>query len=94
MNLPDTAMEFLDAFRGVLHPDNADGRGLSGIYDSQEKMPRIHCYAFTRLRDEELAAAELRKVRVYSRTSADLVVCSRAVVDMHSGRRPRWEGSW
>ncbi|EPT03520.1 hypothetical protein FOMPIDRAFT_1142501 [Fomitopsis schrenkii] len=61
MNLPDTAMEFLDAFRGVLHPDNADGRGLSGIYDSQEKMPRIHCYAFTRLRDEELAAAELRK---------------------------------
>ena len=62
MNLPEQAMEFLDAFRGVLSPENTEGRGLSGIYDSQEKMPTIHCYAFTRLRDEELAAAELQKV--------------------------------
>ena len=94
MNLPEQAMEFLDAFRGVLGPENAEGRGLSGIYDSQEKMPTIHCYAFTRLRDEELAAAELQKVCRYSCSSADPVACLRTMADMHSGRRPRWAGSW
>ncbi|KZT72888.1 hypothetical protein DAEQUDRAFT_808857 [Daedalea quercina L-15889] len=72
MNLPGTAIDFLDAFRGVLGPENAAGRGLSGIYDSQEKMPIIHCYAFTKLRDEELAAAELRE-RVETALGAKLV---------------------
>lgn len=74
MNLPATAMEFLDAFRGVLNANNTDGRGLSGIYDSQDKMPMIHCYGFIRQTDDELAVAECRKVReVYPRGSCSVL---------------------
>ncbi|KAH9929666.1 Met-10+ like-protein-domain-containing protein, partial [Fomitopsis serialis] len=72
MNLPETAIEFLDAFRGVLGPENADGRGLSGIYDSQEKMPMIHCYGFTRAKEADLATAEIRQ-RVEAALAAKLV---------------------
>ncbi|CDO73097.1 hypothetical protein BN946_scf185007.g151 [Trametes cinnabarina] len=55
MNLPDTAILFLDAFRGVLAPENAGGRDLSGLYDAAS-MPMVHCHCFTR--ELELAKAE------------------------------------
>ncbi|XP_066550637.1 tRNA (guanine(37)-N(1))-methyltransferase [Amia ocellicauda] len=41
MNLPALALEFLDAFRGLLRP----GEGL----DSEDlAMPRVHCYGFSK----------------------------------------------
>lgn len=61
MNLPDTAILFLDAFRGVLSPTNAGGRNLSGIYDS-EHMPMVHCHCFTRELEPEKAAVDIRQV--------------------------------
>lgn len=59
MNLPDTAILFLGAFRGVLSPANAGGRDLSGIY---AELPMVHCYCFTR--DPEHAEVDIREVRV------------------------------
>ena len=59
MNLPDTAILFLDAFRGVLSPANAGGRDLSGIYT---EMPMVHCYCFTPKLETEGAEVEIRQV--------------------------------
>lgn len=57
MNLPDTAIEFLDAFRGVL---SGEERELSGLY---EIMPLVHCHCFTRFLDAGEAEMDIRKVR-------------------------------
>ncbi|KAH9837256.1 Met-10+ like-protein-domain-containing protein [Rhodofomes roseus] len=61
MNLPETAIDFLNEFNGVLGPVKAQGRGLSGIYDSPENMPMIHCYCFTKILDYEAATVEIRQ---------------------------------
>ena len=58
MNLPDSAILFLGAFRGVLSPANVGERDLSGIYAD---MPMVHCYCFTR--DPEHAEVDIREVR-------------------------------
>ena len=63
MNLPDTAILFLDAFRGVLSPANAGDRDLSGVYD-REHMPMVHCHCFTRELEPERAAVDIRQVGV------------------------------
>ena len=59
MNLPDSAILFLSAFRGVLSSRNAGGRDLSGVY---EEMPVVHCYCFTR-EDGAQAEIDIRRVR-------------------------------
>lgn len=56
MNLPDTAIEFLDAYRGVLQHE---GRKLNGLY---EKMPMVHCHCFTRFLDNDEARADITQV--------------------------------
>jgi len=54
MNLPDSAIKFLGAFRGVLHDEK---RNLSGIY---ENMPMIHCHCFTRELEPGNAGKDIR----------------------------------
>lgn len=54
MNLPDTAIQFLDAFRGIL-----TSNGLKEVYDN---MPMIHCHCFTREMETDAAEADIRKV--------------------------------
>ncbi|PAV22075.1 tRNA (guanine-N(1)-)-methyltransferase [Pyrrhoderma noxium] len=54
MNLPDSAISFLDAFRGVL---STSDRALCGIYES---LPLIHCHCFTRFVGDE-AEADIRE---------------------------------
>ncbi|OJT04443.1 tRNA (guanine(37)-N1)-methyltransferase [Trametes pubescens] len=61
MNLPDTAILFLDAFRGVLSPANAGERDLSGLY-AEGSMPMVHCHCFTRELEPEKAEADIRQV--------------------------------
>ncbi|KAI0660588.1 guanine-N-1-methyltransferase [Cubamyces menziesii] len=61
MNLPDTAILFLDAFRGVLSPANAGERDLSGLYPDEASMPMVHCYCFTREMEPENAEVDIRK---------------------------------
>ncbi|KAI6047872.1 Met-10+ like-protein-domain-containing protein [Pisolithus marmoratus] len=48
MNLPDSALDFLDAFRGIM---------VAGLYDA---MPVIHCYCFTRELEPVRAEADIR----------------------------------
>lgn len=62
MNLPDSAITFLDAFRGVLSPQNVGGRDLSGIYGSSD-LPTVHCYCFTKELELEQAEKDIRQVR-------------------------------
>ncbi|KAF8640691.1 hypothetical protein AX17_000347 [Amanita inopinata Kibby_2008] len=65
MNLPDTAVQFLDAFRGIL----SDGtRDLGGIY---QIMPMIHCHCFTRELEQEKAEMDIRQ-RVEERLGSRL----------------------
>ncbi|TFK56856.1 hypothetical protein OE88DRAFT_1709346 [Heliocybe sulcata] len=56
MNLPDSAIEFLDAFRGILSGGDPE-RNLSGIYDV---MPMVHCHCFTRELEPDKAAKDIR----------------------------------
>lgn len=63
MNLPDSAITFLDAFRGVLSPENNDGRDLSGVYKAAD-LPMVNCYCFTRELEIERAEKDIREVRV------------------------------
>jgi len=56
MNLPDSAITFLGAFRGILSPSPSSshaGIDLTAVYDV---MPMVHCHCFTR--EMELEAAE------------------------------------
>ncbi|KAI0257069.1 Met-10+ like-protein-domain-containing protein [Lactifluus subvellereus] len=52
MNLPDSAITFLDAFRGMLATT-----GLQALYDV---MPMIHCHCFTRELEREAAERDIR----------------------------------
>ncbi|KAF8140523.1 Met-10+ like-protein-domain-containing protein [Boletus edulis] len=58
MNLPDSALEFLDAFRGILTPRGETGGRLDGVYAT---MPMVHCYCFTRELDPHRAEADIRQ---------------------------------
>ena len=61
MNLPDSAITFLDAFRGILAPSNLSGKtaDISGVYDI---MPMVHCHCFTRELEADKAEADIRQV--------------------------------
>jgi tRNA G37 N-methylase Trm5 len=58
MNLPDSAISFLDALRGLLVDDSRD---LAGVYI---EMPTIHCYCFTRENEFKSAERDIREVRI------------------------------
>lgn len=57
MNLPDSAIEFLDAFPGVLSDPE-----LSELYTT---MPMVHCHCFTREMEEDKAHEDILQVRLY-----------------------------
>jgi len=56
MNLPDSAITFLNAFRGMLSDESRD---LSRVY---EQMPMVHCHCFTREQEFEAAQKDIRQV--------------------------------
>jgi tRNA (guanine37-N1)-methyltransferase len=64
MNLPDSAITFLDAFRGILAPSSSLSSevdiDLTAIYDV---MPMVHCHCFTRELEREAAERDIRHVR-------------------------------
>ncbi|TDL28086.1 hypothetical protein BD410DRAFT_761443 [Rickenella mellea] len=53
MNLPDSAIEFLNAFQGVLSDVSGD---LRAVYHT---MPMIHCHCFTRYLEPAEAEADI-----------------------------------
>jgi tRNA (guanine37-N1)-methyltransferase len=76
MNLPDSAITFLDSFRGILSAsregsladdDVGVARDLSGVYD--DLLPMVHCHCFTRelqFADAEKDIRQVRSLAVYS----------------------------
>lgn len=58
MNLPDTAIKFLAAFRGALKSEKWSLRGL--YYE----LPMVHCYCFTRFLEPAEAEADIKKVSI------------------------------
>ena len=84
MNLPDTAIEFLDAFRGVMSLDSSQ---LIGLYDT---LPMVHCYCFTRFLERGDAEADIRKVSYYS---AACFVCHLHPL-LPSESLLHWEENW
>ena len=79
MNLPDSALEFLDAFQGILIPQGEPETGgrLGGVYAT---MPIVHCYCFTREIDPHGAEADIRQVcghAGYARCAVMTVFCQR-----------------
>ncbi|KAH7910443.1 Met-10+ like-protein-domain-containing protein [Hygrophoropsis aurantiaca] len=71
MNLPDSAIEFLDAFRGILAPHSQDVGHLSGIYATMP-MPMIHCHCFTRELEPDKADVDIKR-RVEEKLEHQLV---------------------
>ena len=61
MNLPDSAITFLDAFRGIFAPSSGSVNDLQALYDV---MPMVHCHCFTRELDRDAAERDIRQVRV------------------------------
>jgi tRNA (guanine37-N1)-methyltransferase len=68
MNLPDSAITFLDTFRGVLSPANLGSRDVSSVYgdEGDDGMPMIHCHCFTKETDPDKAAIDIRTVCIAS----------------------------
>ena len=58
MNLPDSAITFLDVFRGII-PE-----GDPKLREAYEVMPMIHCHCFTRELEQDKAEADIRRVSV------------------------------
>lgn len=59
MNLPDSAITFLDAFRGIFSASNLSGMSVHEVYDT---MPMIHCHCFTRETESDKAEVDIRQV--------------------------------
>jgi tRNA (guanine37-N1)-methyltransferase len=62
MNLPDSAITFLGAFRGLLSSASSGGRDLNGVYSEDSSMPIVHCYCFSREAEPALAEKDIRQV--------------------------------
>ena len=60
MNLPATAIEFLDAFSGAFQ-DLRNVEGAEALY-TPETMPKVHCHCFTRELERERAIEDIREV--------------------------------
>jgi tRNA (guanine37-N1)-methyltransferase len=56
MNLPDSAITFLDAFRGIIPESDPKLR------EAYEVMPMIHCHCFTRELEQDQAEADIQRV--------------------------------
>lgn len=60
MNLPATAIEFLDAFSGAFQ-DLRNVEGAKALY-TPGTMPTVHCHCFTRELEREKAIEDIREV--------------------------------
>lgn len=63
MNLPDSAITFLDAFRGILVPSSSSSQANIDLVAIYDVMPMVHCHCFTREMEREAAERDIRHVR-------------------------------
>jgi len=69
MNLPATALEFLDAFKSAF-THRTHGPDIQRLYRSSG-MPFVHCHCFTRELEKEQAEQDITRVSVLSIFFAD-----------------------
>jgi tRNA (guanine37-N1)-methyltransferase len=62
MNLPDSAITFLGAFRGVFAQSSSPSVSDIDLKALYEVMPMVHCHCFTREMDREAAERDIRHV--------------------------------
>jgi tRNA (guanine37-N1)-methyltransferase len=67
MNLPDSAITFLDAFRGILAPSSSSSEADIDLAATYDVMPMVHCHCFTRELEPEAAERDIRHVRSFVR---------------------------
>jgi len=60
MNLPDSAITFLDAFRGILAPSSSSSQADIDLAATYDVMPMVHCHCFTRELEREAAERDIR----------------------------------
>ncbi|THH30246.1 hypothetical protein EUX98_g3942 [Antrodiella citrinella] len=82
MNLPDTAIEFLDAFRGILSTERVGELDVKSVYPDAASLPMVHCYCFTRELESDKAEMDIRE-RVEKAMGASL----EGEVKLHAVRR-------
>jgi tRNA (guanine37-N1)-methyltransferase len=63
MNLPDSALTFLDAFRGLLTPLKNEDGFAERMSQEGEGRPIIHVYCFTREMEEVGASRDICEVK-------------------------------
>ena len=62
MNLPDSAITFLDAFRGIFAQSSSPSVSDTDLKALYDVMPMVHCHCFTRELDREAAERDIRHV--------------------------------
>lgn len=82
MNLPDTAILFLDAFRGILKNISNDP-AFAELYAT---MPMIHCHCFTRELEPAAAERDILEVGVHFPVRFQSLSLTN---DVESGKSPR-----
>jgi tRNA (guanine37-N1)-methyltransferase len=83
MNLPATAIEFLDAFNGAFQ-DLRSAEGAEELY-TPGTMPKVHCHCFTRELEREKAIEDIRQVRLC------VVISTNSSDRYHSERPKHWD---
>ncbi len=74
MNLPDSAITFLDAFRGILASSSLSSQADIDLAATYDVMPMVHCHCFTRELEREAAERDIRHVRSFVRFPRSLHV--------------------
>ncbi|KAA1138821.1 tRNA(m(1)G37)methyltransferase [Puccinia graminis f. sp. tritici] len=74
INLPDSSIQFLDAFRDLYHP-LSDSEGFLNAVKKKSRLPLLHCYCFTKQVDEPESdicqrVSEVMKVEISPSTVA------------------------
>lgn len=76
MNLPASALTFLDAFRGLYRPlyDQVGEKEAKQAIEDAGGLPVVHCYCFTK--EVEGAVEDICQVRTVSASPTLLAICA------------------
>lgn len=88
MNLPDSAITFLHAFRGIFAQSSSPSVSDTDLNMLYDVMPMVHCHCFTRELDREAAERDIRHVSIPSLSLSWLCVLT---IWMDSALNNSWD---